>query len=93
MKRFLVIVLALLLFSASLVSCSLQKKGAETAATEAVTDLPPQPTGAGTERSGNTTVETTTSGETAPPQTAAPETTSPETPPEDPDDGEYTKNY
>ena len=91
MKRFLVIVLALLLFSASLVSCSLQKKGAETAATEAVTDLPPQPTGAGTERPGNTTVSQSTPPET----TTAPETTTSETetPPEDPDDGEYTKNY
>ena len=103
MKRFLIAVLALLLCAATLASCSLQKKGTETTATDAFPDLPPQSTGTGTQQPEGTTGAdatstdaTTTDAPSTDATTAEPEpppaTSGIETPPEDPD-GDYTKNY
>ena len=93
MKRFLIAVLALLLCAATLASCSLQKKGTETTATDAFPDLPPQSTGAGTQQPEGTTgaAAPSTDATTAEPE-PPPATSGIETPPEDPDD-DYTKNY
>ena len=98
MKRFLIAVLALLLCAATLASCSLQKKGTETTATDALPDLPPQSTGTGTQQPEGTTGAdaTTTDAPSTDATTVKPEpppaTSGTETPPEDPDD-DYTKNY
>ena len=101
MKRLLAILLALLLLTASLASCTVQKSGGTEAtatdATETTTELPPESTDE-PEGPARTKHAETTPAATEPPapetiETTAPETTAPETTdPGDPDD-DYTKNY
>ncbi len=106
MKRLLLTLLALLLLTASLASCTVQKSGGTEAtatdAAETTTELPPEstdePDGPARTKHAETTPAATeapaTSEPETPPATTAPETTVPETTaPQAPDDDDYTKNY
>lgn len=98
MKRLLAILLALLLLTASLASCTVQKSGGtEATATDATgttTELPPESTDEPEGPARTKHAETTPAATEPPaPATTASETTAPETTdPGDPDD-DYTKNY